>query len=185
MKRSYQFLFLFSILFVACQSNENVKTLETNIPNDSMAIEVDSFYSYHHETINDSIKVELAIEMNEEKEPNLVIEMQLFGDSWIATTEDENFPYGSLQLKLEEQSNVSFHDTLNFTPKLKYMVDPNWDEPYRVITEHSILSKPLKINSSSEFHVKGSLFFVLEPICTPHEIIFELVQDKEGRISVH
>lgn len=185
MKRSYQFLFLFSILFVACQSNENVKTLETNIPNDSMAIEVDSFYSYHHETINDSIKVELAIEMNEEKEPNLVIEMQLFGDSWIATTEDENFPYGSLQLKLEEQSNVSFHDTLNFTPKLKYMVDPNWDEPYRVITEHTILSQPLKINSSSEFRVKGSLFFVLEPICTPNEIIFELIQDKEGRISVH
>lgn len=175
----YSILLPTFLFFISCETEEPVgiesESKDSMLSDDQ--IDESLIINLNQETEDDSIRVNLNIQKLNENEFNFQIEMQLFGESWIVSPLEEEYPYGCMQIEFDENEKLKLIDAISEKPESKFLSDSNWDKPYRVISDKIVLEQKLKINSEEDIMVKGNIFFVLEPICNPYQIDFALIYE--------
>ena len=174
------FLFL-----ISCKPEESgaIESEQTDsiVPNEP--IEENMIINLNQETSDDSIHVILNVQKINESEFNFQIEMQLFGESWVLSPLEKEFPYGCMEIEFDQNEKLELIDPISENPESKYLNDSNWQKPYRVISDEVVLEQKLKINSKEDFTLEGYIFFVLEPICNPYRMEFALFYES-GNLRV-
>ena len=132
---------------------------------------------------DDSVRIDLSIEKINLTTYNLVINLKLFGDSWIVSPLAYDYPYGHLRIDLELKNHLTKVDSLLENPKSVEFYDESYEGSYPLIKEKVTLTQKLKIKTRDDFKVHGLVFFVLEPICTPYELTF-ILNYQNGEMKV-
>jgi hypothetical protein len=164
------------LLFNSCEYGESEaiepELKDSIVPNPP--IDGDMILNLNQETSDDSIQVNFDIQKINQNEFNFQLEMQLYGESWIVSPLEKEFPYGCMRIEFDENEKLITIDQISEKPESKFLNDSNWDKPYRVISGATTLNQKMKIISKDDFTVKGNVFFVLEPICDLYQIDFQL-----------
>jgi|GEM_PF-2330376 len=171
---------LFGFIFFSCSTgvyedqliNSNPKSnsnRSSNIQNNSNTV--------------DSIQVKLQVKQIENDYFNFLIKMNMFGDSWIVSPLEKEYPYGEMTIDFDKNDHFVLLDSINETPNSIYKSDPLWKNEYKIIKGETDLKQKIRLLSITDFEVTGHIFFMLEPICKPYEIEFE-ISNKSGKITV-
>lgn len=132
---------------------------------------------------SDSINVTITNSQVKDSIFALNIDFNIFGGGWILSPLEKDYPYGITKISFLKNKFITPIDSIIEIPNSKYKTDENFDAPYRVINEHTTLTKNIKVNSKNDFIVSGEFFFIHEPICKPNKITFNIIQ-KTGVISI-
>lgn len=185
--RSIKLLFFLTISYFlgSCKPsvNDNPEIADTDSLSTETSVDQDTIIHADLVTKDDSVHVELRLEELSNSEFNFQIEMDLFGDSWIVSPLDYDYPYGSLQIEYDKNEHIELVQQIVQSPESKFIDDPNADELYKVISGKTTLEQRIRIVSEEDFIVHGNVFFVLEPICNPYQIDFEFIQES-GNLSI-
>ncbi len=132
---------------------------------------------------DDSIQVKLLIKQIDNEYFNFLIKMNLFGDSWIVSPLEKDYPYGEMTIDFDKNDHFVLLNSINETPNSIYKSDTLWKDEYKVINGETDLKQEMRLLSNNDFEVIGHIFFMLEPICKPYEIEFK-ISNKAGKITV-
>jgi hypothetical protein len=132
---------------------------------------------------DDSIHVELQLEKVNAASFNLLIHMNLFGDSWIVSPLEKAYPFGEMTIEFDQNDHFVLIDSIIENPNAVYRNDPNWEAQYRVISGKTTLSQKIQLISKEDFDITGQIFFILEPICKPNGLYFKITQ-KDKKLTV-
>lgn len=182
MKSYFSVIFLFlALLSVSCAerdlpaSDQDTSSKKYSLPAKMEPLPaITDSSTWKEMTADDSVDVGLSIEKIDNDHYYLVIKMKLYGDSWVVSPLENDFPYGGMSLSIQEADKLVSEDTLIEIPYPEYKYDSAVETPYKVIEKESIIKQKLKRTTQKDFEVSGSLFFVLEPICTPNTIGFTI-----------
>ena len=132
---------------------------------------------------DDSIQVKLLIKKIDAEYFDFLIKMNLFGDSWIVSPLEKNYPYGEMTIDFDKNDHFVLLDSINESPSSIFKSDPLWKNEYKVIKGETVLKQKIRLLSNNDFEVTGHIFFMLEPICKPNEIEFK-ISNTAGKITV-
>ena len=134
-------------------------------------------------TADDSVQVDYQIEKIDADNFNLLIHFNLFGSTWIVSPLELDYPYGVMVFEIPKNKHFSLVDSMIENPISVIKNDTNWNKPYKVISEKATLTQKLKLTSKENFEISGSLFFMLEPICSAITLNFTIIND-DGTLKV-
>ncbi|MFK8046177.1 MAG: hypothetical protein AB8B72_11825 [Crocinitomicaceae bacterium] len=174
--RYLQLTLILSFFLLSCASEVAVKN--TEVAKDTATIKPTAIIT--DSKMDDSVQVDLSIKLLNENMAELKIDMSLFGDTWIVSPLEKNYPYGEMRLELQENNFLTVTDSISEKPMSSFISDENVEEPYKVITKQSELIQKIKLKSKQNFEVSGYIFFILEPVCRPYEIYFTISHIKEN-----
>jgi hypothetical protein len=176
----YSILFSSLFLLKSCHEkldNNKNNTIDTNEELTSHKLHLAEL------TTDDSVQVNYQIENVNIENFNLLIHLNLFGNTWIISPLELDYPYGGMVFEITENKYFSLIDSIIESPIPVIKNDVICEEPYRIITKKTTLIQKLKLNSIEDFKVSGYLFFVLEPICSPITLNFNIVNNS-GKLTV-
>lgn len=150
---------------------------------DSVDLLNDAIFKQAVDIADDSVKLNLQINQIDQNHFDLEIGIKLYGGTWIVSPLETGFPYSETIIEFETQDHVAILDAIIEQPISQVEYDPTLEKSYRRIKSETTLKQNIKIISDIPFEVKGRLFFILEPICTPNEMYFKLVHN-EGHLGV-
>jgi len=181
--RRITYLLLFGFLLTSCgegDSSEQNSELDNEIIDsvDHSTLFMSDIWSADIE--DDSVLIQLSIN---QKDKSIDCKLDLFGGAWIVSPLATDYPYGKMELSLEENEFASLSLDIQQTPVAEIVSDHNVPEPYEIIRNSSLISQKVKIKSTEDFETKGSLFYLLEPICLPYRIDFVL-KSKQGELFI-
>jgi hypothetical protein len=173
-------LLLISISLISCNDKDIIEiqamdSAHTSTQESSIIIKESS-------TFDDSIHVEFEIERIDDEFANLIIKMDLFGNTWIVSPLEENYPYGQMTINFNNNRFIAM-SSITENPASESKSNPTWENQYKVISGKTILNQKIKLLNDEEFDLSGHIFFVLEPICTATELNFE-ISNKDGVLTV-
>jgi len=131
----------------------------------------------------DSIQVKLQIKQIDTEYFIFLIKMNMFGDSWVISPLEKEYPYGEMTIDFDKNDNFVLLDSINEIPNSIYKSDPLWKKEYKVIKGETDLKQKIRLLSNTDFEVSGHIFFMLEPICKPYDIEFK-ISNKSGKTTV-
>jgi len=131
--------------------------------------------------VDDSAQIDLSINKLDDDIFELQIDMNLFGETWIVSPLAEDYPFGRTKVEFSEHNDlennfVIFSDSIYENSLSELMTAKNFNKPYGVVNQRTELRQAFKLNSNQDFELRGQLFYILEPICTPNEILFKIVK---------
>ena len=128
-------------------------------------------------TEDDSVHWNLLLEELTKTESNLIVDLELFGKSWIVSPTEKEYPYGCMKIELDSNENIRTIGNIQETPTSEPLRPGTWDESFKVISGKTTLKQKIEVLSKDDFVAKGNIFFVLEPVCNPYEIDFKIIQE--------
>jgi hypothetical protein len=185
-----KFISIISILFFfcfSCESNSlNTETAQEVVQEtesqDTLEV-VNSALWKNSDYSDDSMHMDLSI-TQKEGDIDLILDIKLFGNSWIVSPQAENYPYGKMDIKLEKNIFCELETGVIENPQSKVVQDFEFEEGYQIIKDDTRLSQGINLKTKEDFKVQGTIFLVLEPVCELNEIHF-LIVSNSGKISVH
>jgi hypothetical protein len=153
---------------------DSVKHINSNKP---------EYLSFDNNLKDDSVNVAITTNQVNNDIFTINIDFKLFGGGWILSPLEKDYPYGITKINFLKNEFISPIDSIIEVPNSTYKTDEYFDTPFRVITEHTTITKKMKVNSKNDFIVEAELSFILEPICKPNKITFNIIQ-KSGIISI-
>ncbi|UKN00346.1 hypothetical protein K6119_11430 [Paracrocinitomix mangrovi] len=140
-------------------------------------------FDYYDIIRDDSVQVSLRTNFLGDNKHELIADIQMFGGGYMLSANEKEYPYGATYFKLDKNSYIQFQGDVkeNPTAVLKY---EDGIEPYKIQKEHVVLTQFFKIQDNTDFIVSGELFFVYEPMCSPNNIYFDLIQ-KNGQLQLN
>ena len=135
------------------------------------------------DTVDDSVDVQLQIAKVENTDFNLSIIMKMYGESWIVSPLEKNYPYGNMSISLNKNEYFKAEGKIIENPMSTLLKNKGWDMPYKVVNGDITFTQKFHLASNEDFEVDGEIFFVLEPICKANQMNFK-VMNKSGHLSV-
>ena len=176
-------ILIISLSFYSCNETESkTETVEANNPNVDTIKDDKLFISelWSEYVEDDSVEIKLLLDL---EKTSIVTEVELLGGAWIVSPLAEQYPYGKMELSLEENDFVSLDTKITQHPEATVVSDHNTDEPYGIIQNSAVIQQKIKLTSTNDFEVKGELFYLLEPICLPFRIDF-ILSSKNNELSI-
>ena len=177
-------LFFTASLYSCNSSNELNEDSQT--VNDTIRVEQASdlvISPIPNEISDDSIQISLDISEISSNSIELVISLELFGESWFVSPLEADYKYGMTTILFEENDNLELIEPIEENPKStdRYNEDGT---AFKVISGNAMLKQKLKILKQENFKVNGSMTFLLEPVCAPLQFEFQIIQNS-GKMSVN
>lgn len=173
-------------LLTRCTSNNSsaVPIEDANIDSIETSTNIEAeFITYDNALDNDSVDVAINVTQPIHDIFDLNVDFKIYGGGWILSPLELDYPYGITKISFAKNKFLSPIESIIEVPNSTFKTDENFDTPYRVITEHTTLTKKMKVTSKNDFIVEAEFSFIHEPICTPNKITFNIIQ-KAGVISI-
>jgi hypothetical protein len=156
-------------LISACNQNDrDIEQLSEEETESTDTLDPYQNYDWNNSQDDDSAQVQISIDNQK-----IALDILLFGDSWIVSPLADNYPYGKMEIRLEENVNCKLGERITQIPQ-ELRTDLDLDEPYTIIKEKATITQELIINDVNDFEVEGSVIYVLEPICDIFKIEFTI-----------
>lgn len=109
--------------------------------------------------------------------------LELDSGCYVVSPQSNDNVYGHFTISIDENAFLAVGDTVYEVPVSVAEFDPVLEAPVQFVRQDSKFIKELKLLTAADFTATGMISFVLEPICNPYEVAFEISQ-KNGTLSV-
>ena len=111
---------------------------------------------------DDSIQVKLLIKKIDNEYFNFLIKMNLFGDSWIVSPLEKDYPYGEMTIDFDKNDHFVLLNSINETPNSINKSVPFLKDEYKVIIGETDLKQKIRLLSNNPKKRAGLIGYGLE-----------------------
>ena len=133
-------------------------------------------------TTTDLYRVEFQISKIDNENYSFSIAIELDNGCYIISPFSNDTTYGHLEISYDRTDHLMVNDLLE-KPASVEEFDPIVGESVKFVKENTTYEQQLKVLTSNDFELKGSVWFVLEPRCTPEEVNF-IISYNAGEMKV-
>lgn len=126
------------------------------------------------ESKESSISIELSIEKIDASNYNLITTIVLDGDSYFYSPFSNDQFYLPLTFNLNDNENFVLQDELIEQPTSKPEIDPYINVPVNYVRTNTTYTQKIRIINTNDFAHKGLIEYLLEPICIPYDLEYEI-----------
>lgn len=162
---------LFWLLSVGCNSDKSKKNNQPNINEEASLIE-------------ETFDIILQIDQIDKEHFNLEVNFKLDSGSFIISPFSTDGFYGPTNISIEKYNSHIIEGLLLETPTSIEEFDPIIEKQVKFVRKNTTYKQKLKLIEEDDFQVSGTIWFVIEPICIPYEVVF-VISHNSGKIKVN
>jgi len=133
--------------------------------------------------VDDSFDISFLIEKEQSDLYSLSVIFELDSGCWVVSPYSNDSVYGPTTISISDNDYLIVYDTLIEIPASVEEFDSILNMPVRFIRKKTTYKQSIRVLTKDDFEVPGSVWFVLEPHCTPKKVDF-VISYRSGKMEV-
>lgn len=125
-------------------------------------------------------QLNVALEPTSNGEWNLMLDLDMDPGDWVVSSYSTDSMFGKVALRFREPHALTLLGSIEEIPPSQWEVEPFSERDIKVIRRDTRMIQRLTMNPRHSKDIHGTVFFVLEPLCTPFETTFTMTPMSSG-----